>query len=91
MYMNSLPIEVSTSVSMKLVESLIGSSVLLLPETKAALLSYLQNSNDPDEFTRIIDFLRNEKSFILKFMTRRLHEGNFPEKRDKPKMCWFFD
>lgn len=78
--MNSLQNQASAPVSMGVIESLMRNSTLLFPETKTTLLSYLQNSNDPNEYGRIVDFLGNEKTFILTFMKRRLHEGDFPEK-----------
>lgn len=61
-------------------ESLMGDSVLLSSETKAALLQYIQIQGDPTETARITHFLKQEKIFIIEFMKRRPHEGSFPEK-----------
>ncbi len=73
------PFQVGISFTNKSIESIIRNSILLSPETKAALSLYIK-THDPEEIQRIGDFLGTEKTFILSFFKQRLKDGNFPEK-----------
>ncbi len=73
--------KVGISVQIERIESILDSSFLLLPESKAALLSHLhEGATDFMEMSRIVAFLESERKFMIEFMKRRLHEDNFPEK-----------
>ena len=78
--MNLPSLKDGVSIPEESIESLIGSSLLLLPETKVALLQYIQNQGNSEEISRITHFLQQEKIFIVEFMKRRLKEDTFPDK-----------
>jgi hypothetical protein len=73
--------KVGVSVHSERIESILGSSFLLLPESKVALLSRMKDDAiDTEEISRIVAFLESERKFMIEFMKRRLHDGSFPEK-----------
>lgn len=73
--------KVGVSVQIERIESILDSSFLLLPESKAALLSQMkEEATDSMEVSRVVAFLESERKFMIEFMKRRLHEDNFPEK-----------
>lgn len=73
--------KVGVSVQIEWIESILESSFLLLPESKAALLSHMkEEATDTEEISRVVAFLESERKFMIEFMKRRLHEDNFPGK-----------
>lgn len=73
--------KVGVSVHSERIESILAGSFLLLPESKAALLSYAnEGATNSMELSRIVAFLQSERKFMIEFMKRRLHDGSFPEK-----------
>lgn len=73
--------KVGVSVHTERIESILNSSFLLLPESKAALLSYAnEGATNSMEVSRIVAFLQSERKFMIEFMKRRLHDGSFPAK-----------
>lgn len=60
--------------------SLLEDSILLEDEAKSAIFAWAENAADREQASRLVAFLGREKTFILEFMTRRLHDGSFPGK-----------
>jgi hypothetical protein len=58
---------------------LLGSSVLLELETKAKIHDHTQETTDTEELSRIVAFLREEKGYIVAFLSYLLRENRIPE------------
>ncbi len=60
--------------------SLLSDSLLLGDEAKAAIHAWTMTATDREKLSRLVAFLRGEKTFIIEFMRRRLRDGSFPDK-----------
>lgn len=71
--------QVGVSNQYELIESLLHESTLLSDEAKAALLQETKQATDPEEASRIVAFLKDEKQYILSYLRYLLKENRIPK------------